>query len=383
MTSNVPALDPALLEESAEDLYEAAPAGYMSILTDGTIVKANKAIVQWTKLPKERLLGGTRFQDLLTLPGRIFYETHFSPLLHMQGYVNEIAFDFVTSDGNQLPVLLNASLKHGPQHVQVVRITIFNASDRRRYEQELLAARRKAEQFAQARADLLHMISHDVRAPLTAITASLELVRKIDLPDRARKYFDIMSSGAKTLLDLTNTILDYSRIEAGMVTLERKPFAFRPVVTDVIRTFEAAAATKSIELMLEIEESIPSHLVGDPVKLSQILTNLMGNAVKFTSVGSVRLSIKQARIRSNTIDVAFTVADTGIGIPNDRLNRIFDDFSQAGPDIAKRYGGTGLGLSITKRLIELQGGLMAVESSVGKGSSFRFELSFEQAPSAT
>ena len=172
----------ALLEESAEDLYEHAPCGYLSTLPDGTIVRVNQTFVEWTGASREALLAGTKFQTLLTIGSRIYYETHYAPLLRMQGFANEIALEVVRDDGRILPVLVNSRQKRDADGTPLFnRITLFDSTDRRRYERELLLARRKAEQVAKDKADLLAMLSHDIRNPLNALMGVVQLLDRSEL----------------------------------------------------------------------------------------------------------------------------------------------------------------------------------------------------------
>jgi PAS domain S-box-containing protein len=188
------------LEESAEDLYETAPCGYFSTLPNGQFVKINRTFLDWTGFSRDSLLSGRRFQDLLTVPGKIYHDTHFGPLLQMQGRVNEVAFDILCPNGHALPVLVNAvEVKDEFGKPLLNRVTVFNATDRRTYERELLAARRKAEEIARAKADTLNMISHDIRNLLAGILGSTRRLETGELtPDQQKRYLGLLRVSAKT-----------------------------------------------------------------------------------------------------------------------------------------------------------------------------------------
>jgi PAS domain S-box-containing protein len=373
----------ALLEESAEDLYENAPCGYLSALPGGTIVKVNQTFLTWTGHRREDLVGRRRFQDLLTAGGRIFHETHYAPLLQMQGAVREIAVEIVCADGRRLPALINSVLtKDAAGKPLVVRTTVFNATDRKEYERELVRERQRAEQATRAKADFISMISHEIRTPLNAIMGVGHLLAATDLTPKQQKLVRILSSSSESLLGLVNDILDFSKIEAGKVSLEERALDLRQQVQEIVDSFRMKAEGKGVSLEARIDERVPKALLGDPVKIGQVLSNLLGNAVKFTARGSVILALEVQESAPDAVSIGFRVADTGIGIAADRLAHIFDDFTQASYDIGMKYGGSGLGLSICKRLVELHGSRLAVESELGRGTAFSFSLRLKTVASA-
>lgn len=369
-----------VVEEDAEDLYENAPCGYISALPDGMIVKVNQTFLTWTGHRREDLVGRKRFQDLLTAGGRIFHETHYAPLLRMQGEVREIAVEIVCANGRRLSALINSVLrKDGEGKPLLTRTTVFNATDRKEYERELLRARQKAEQADKAKADFISMMSHEIRTPLTAIMGVGYLLTATDLSPQQQKLVGVLRSSSENLLNLVNQILDFSKIEAGMVSLEEKSFDLRQQVSEIISSLRVKADEKGLVLDAYIDERVPAVLLGDPVKIGQVLTNLLSNAVKFTSQGSVTVTLQVRELLPDAVWIHFRVSDTGIGISPDRLRHVFDDFTQASYDIGLKYGGTGLGLSISKRLVELHGSELAVESELGRGTTFFFDLRLKPA----
>ena len=365
----------ALLEESAEDLYEHAPCGYLSTLPDGTIVRLNRTLLDWTGASREALLSGTKFQALLTVGSRIYYETHYAPLLRMQGFANEIALEVVRHDGRILPVMVNSRQKRDAEGTPLFnRITLFDSTDRRRYERELLLARRKAEQVAKDKADLLAMLSHDIRNPLNALMGVVQLLERGDLADPERRLVRRLRSSSEHMLDLLNHVLELSRAESGSFTLVETPFSLHAVAGDVVSTFEAAARQKGLQLRASVAPSVPSRVIGDPVAMRQILTNLVGNAVKFTAEGAVVLAIGTKELGTDAATVTFAVSDTGIGVAPDMIDRIFNEFTQASYETGRRFGGSGLGLTITRKLLALYGSHVDVKSAPGEGSTFSFQL---------
>lgn len=371
-------------DEDFHDLYENAPCGYLSIVGDGLIVKTNQTFLSWSGFEAAALVGVRRFPDLLTIGGRVFFETHFQPLLRMQGFVREIALDVVCSDGRRLPVLVNATQAARPDGQPLVRVTVFDATDRRRYERELLLARNQAESAARAKSDLISMISHDVRAPLSAIVTATALLEKTAPTAQQLRYIRVLQSSATHALTLVSSVLDLSRLDAGRATLREREFDPRELIQEVVAGAKVASDQKAdLALTVRVDDQVPPLLLGDRGKIAQVLTNLVTNAVKFTARGFVSV-IASVRDRSDqTVAVEFVVSDTGIGIPADRLPHIFEEFTQASDDIAEKYGGTGLGLAISQKLLVLHGSDLHVSSTPGQGSTFSFVLELKcPAPSA-
>ena len=363
------------IEESAEDLYENAPCGYVSALPDGTIFRVNQTFLAWTGHRREDLVGRKRFQDLLTAGGRIFHETHYAPLLRLQGTVREIAVDIVCADGRRLPALINSVLTRDEDGTpRLVRTTVFNATDRKEYERELLRERRKAEEALKAKADFLAMINHEIRNPLTAIHGAGILLENTELSPHQRKLVGILRSSSERLLDLIKHVLDLSRIDSGASFVEERNLDLRELAGDIADGLRPAAEAKGLTLDVRADEGVPAIVLGDPVKIGQIVANLLGNAVKFTPSGSVTLSLDVRERHADAVTVGFRIEDTGIGIEAERLPYIFDEFTQASYDIGLNYGGSGLGLTISRKLVELYGSSIEVESVPGKGTAFSFAL---------
>jgi two-component system sensor histidine kinase/response regulator len=250
----------------------------------------------------------------------------------------------------------------------------LDITDRRQSEQAMSEAKEVAERLARTRAAFLANMSHEIRTPLNAVLGLTELVLDTDLSSYQRRSLDMVRSAGETLLSLLNDVLDYSKIEAEQVTLESIPFDLRYLVESTAGLLAVRLVDRPVELLSDVSADMPHMLQGDPTRLRQVLTNLVGNAIKFTSQGEVLLSAITESAPSGQCRVRFVVRDTGIGIKPDQLVSIFEEFTQADASMTRKYGGTGLGLAISKRIVALMGGELKVVSEFGKGSEFSFTL---------
>lgn len=245
-----------------------------------------------------------------------------------------------------------------------------------KYRLDLIEARDIAQKATSAKSEFLSKISHEIRTPLNAIIGLTNILMSEDHNNSQDHYLNSMKYSADSLLGIINEVLDFSKIEAGKISFECIPFNFRHLIQGIHQTFEFRANELGIELKTGMAPEIPRILEGDRVKLNQIFLNLVGNAMKFTSSGHIHIKTEVLEKDNRNIRIRFCVEDTGIGIAEDKLSKVFESFSQEGDDTTRKYGGTGLGLTITKKFIEGQDGAIWVESEQGRGSRFIFELPF-------
>jgi two-component system sensor histidine kinase/response regulator len=234
----------------------------------------------------------------------------------------------------------------------------------------------------QTKADFLAMMSHEIRTPLSGLIGMLALLRDTPLSEEQLEYTETAQRSGEMLLQLINSILDVSKIEAGKLELEATPFGLRDHLATTLRTLAARAQAKTLELVFSVAPDVPDDLVGDAGRLAQILLNLVGNAIKFSEHGAVIVEVKAQVADQGTEQLYVTVSDSGIGIPADKLNRIFEPFTQTDASTTRRFGGTGLGLTIVRQLLTLMGGHIWVTSVEGQGSTFHFVLPLRRAPAA-
>jgi len=247
-------------------------------------------------------------------------------------------------------------------------------TERKILEQELRDAKDTAEKSVIAKENFLSNMSHEIRTPMNAVLGFTDLLIDTPLNPEQQDFVEAIQTSGKNLMSIINDILDYSKIEAGMMTIEQVPLSIRSIFSSLSVLFSQKKTDVSIDLSFTADPAIPENLSGDPTRLTQIIINLVSNAIKFTEKGSVKVAAVLDKKADQVAHVTFTVTDTGIGIPEDKLDAVFERFNQATNDTTRKYGGTGLGLSIVKRLVELQGGSIRVKSLLGKGSVFEFCL---------
>lgn len=253
---------------------------------------------------------------------------------------------------------------------------IRDITERKRAEEELIRANQIAEQSVRSKERFLANMSHEMRTPLNAVIGLTHLLEETSLTRQQSRYLEAIQFSAGSLLALINDILDFAKIDAGKIEFEQTPFRLEELLNGLYAMLRFTAERKGLKLVVSKGESLPIAIMGDQVRLRQILLNLIGNAIKFTEKGHVRLHVQSVQKEHGKNTLQFSVEDTGIGISEDKLPHIFDSFSQAASDTTRKYGGTGLGLAIVKELVEQQGGRIEVQSTVGQGSSFIVTLSF-------
>jgi len=340
-------------------------------ITDGKVLNANKSTADILGFENvQSLLATGRFADL-HIPDR---RAELIRQLEAQGEVSDFESRITLADGTQRIISLSAKLFKGQDFIEGV---IVDVTHQKRVEKALKESMEAAEAANVAKSEFLANMSHEIRTPMNGIIGMCDLVMETNLSPKQKEYLEIIHSSGKSLLELINDILDLSKIEAGKLELENISFSLRQVVEEVSDIFLDKITAKMLELTIDVPVDIPELLIADPLRVRQVLINLLSNAIKFTEKGSICISVSRESAGSDAVKLTFQVRDTGIGIPNDVKENLFDAFTQADGTVTRKYGGSGLGLAICKRIVNMMSGDIWVESEEGVGSSFFFTASFQ------
>jgi signal transduction histidine kinase/ActR/RegA family two-component response regulator len=371
-------------EDGAEELFEHAPCGYLVAHADGTIVRANATFYRLVGRDPGSLTGAI-FADQLTVPGRIYYDTHVRPLLAMQGFVREIAFDLKVPESRKpLSIIMNAIQVVRPDGAARLRILVFDASERRQYERELLAARRiaeeareteaiareQAERASRAKDDFLALVSHELRTPLSAILGWTQVVRRArNDEEKLTQGLDVIERNTRLQVRLVEDLLDMSRMVAGKLRMDVQTVTLADTIEKAIETVAPSAQARQVRLQKILDPAV--KVSGDPGRLQQVFWNLLSNAIKFTPKdGFVRVVME--RVNSH---IEVRVVDSGQGMSPDFIAYAFERFRQSSSGEARKTGGLGLGLSLVRNLVEMHGGSVDAHSEgEGRGSTFVIKL---------
>jgi len=295
-----------------------------------------------------------------------------------KGYLEGFEIEVQRRDGTRFWVSMNTRIVQDEDGMHFDG-TVEDITKRKRAEDMLWAAKEVAEAATKSKSDFLANMSHEIRTPMNAVIGMTCLLLDEDLTEKQKEYLETIRSSGEALLDIINDILDISKIEGGMMEMEHQPFSLKRVVEESIALGAENAAKKGLEMEYQIDQSIPDVILGDHARLRQVLVNLIGNAVKFTERGCVSISVSGSGVDDGSYELHFAVKDTGIGIADDKADRLFQLFSQVDASTARRYGGTGLGLAISKKLVEKMNGRIWVESRLEIGSTFHFTIKAQTA----
>jgi PAS domain S-box-containing protein len=378
----------------ARGLIEASRDPLFTISPRGKITDLNEATVRVIGLSRKKLVG-TDFFDYFTdsEKAREGYEEVFE-----KGFVTD--YPLTLNDAGLTEVLFNGSVYKDDKGSVVGAVVVARViTEQKRIEKELIEAKvfaelataiaeeakskaeratRIAEDAVKSKQQFLSNMSHEIRTPMNAIIGFTKVVLKTNLTEKQKEYVSAIKVSGDALIVLINDILDLAKVDAGKMTFEQTPFQMSASISAMLHLFEPKIQEKNLELVKLYDTRIPKVLVGDPVRLHQIILNLVSNAVKFTNKGKITVNVNLFSEDDESATIEFSVTDTGIGIPHSKLDNIFENFQQATSGTSRLYGGTGLGLAIVKQLVEPQGGTITVSSEINKGSTFSFKLSFQK-----
>jgi len=365
-------------EELFRLLSSAAPVGIVRCDRAGRIVYANQRWGEMTGRAPDSALGSV-WMDAIHPEDRGNVEKVWKAAAEVGMELKDETL-FITPDGTIVWIGWQSRVLRGPDGTPIGFVAVLEDVTRRRAEEaKLLEAKQAAEAANEAKSQFLANVSHEIRTPMNGILGMTELALETPLSAEQREYLSLVQGCAVSLLEIIDDVLDFSKFENGKIELEKIPFSILDCAENALQPVAVRAQQKGLGLEWYVRGELPEWVQGDPTRLRQVLINLLGNAVKFTEEGEVTLGIEYLQGDGENASVKFSVTDTGIGIPTENRAKIFEAFQQSDNSITRQYGGTGLGLSISARLIELMGGRLELESEVGKGSTFFFELHWKRA----
>jgi PAS domain S-box-containing protein len=364
-------------EKRFRDTFEQVAVGICHLSVDGRFVRVNQKCCDIIGYTRDELLE-LSFKEI-THPEDLPVDLE-APSTFLRGVIRHKSFEkrYIKKDGSTVWVNLTVSMVSEIESQNLYFIAVIqDITERKAAENALQRAKIEAEMANMAKSQFLANMSHEIRTPMNGILGMTDLTLMTDLMPDQRENLQIVKSSTQSLLRVLNDILDYSKIEVGKLNLEKRPFQLTEIMNEVIALFTIVAREKGVQITTTVDKVIPKVLIGDSVRLRQVLSNLLGNAVKFINRrGKISVDITSEDWQNGNIKLLFVVSDTGIGIAGDKLDRLFKSFSQGDDSTTRKFGGTGLGLAISKKLIELMDGEIWVESIEGTGSEFYFTAQF-------
>ncbi len=360
-------------EANYQSLVESLPLSVFRKDADFRLVFGNKGFCETIGIPLETFFGKTDFEIF----PKDLAEKYRRDDVHIMetGETIEDIEEIIHPDGQRIYIqTLKAAVRDADGHVIGIQGMFWDVTDRQRAEEALRRAKEAADAASKAKSDFLANMSHEIRTPMNAVIGMTEMLLDTRLTPLQHEYLTIVQESGEALLTLINDVLDFSKIEAGKFELDHSVFNVREIFGDALKSLAVRAARQELELAFDIDRDVPQMLEGDYARLRQIVINLVGNSIKFTSQGEVVLTVRCVSREDRGIVLQLSIRDTGIGIPADKLELIFEEFQQVDSSTTRTYGGTGLGLAICSRLVSLMGGRIWVESVLGSGSTFHFTV---------
>jgi PAS domain S-box-containing protein len=362
-----------------EVLLEATPTAIYLKDVDGRYLRFNKAFEELMGIERSQWIGKTVFDLIAGESSGVMHAKDIELFEKRELQTYEASFRNRRTGEMRDGLYWKAPLTDTQDNVTGLVGTILDITEKNRFEQALREAKRSAEAASQAKSDFLANMSHEIRTPMNGVIGMTDLALDTPLNTTQREYLNIVKSSAQSLMVILNDILDFSKIEAGKMNIETVEFSIIETVGETLKALMPRAYKKSIALVSELHADLPRRVIGDPVRIRQVITNLCDNAIKFTSHGSVTVAVEAKPVSSGLLEIQIAIRDTGIGIAPEKQLGVFEAFNQADTSTTREFGGTGLGLTICTRLVQLMGGRIWLESVMGQGSTFRFTVQV-QAP---